>query len=87
MTQEQYVGHLIARLEQLVAAEGADTIAAFIAEPILGAGGIIIPPPGYYARVQEVLARYDILFIADEVVTAFGHTGSMFATAEFGLSP
>ncbi|WP_258056117.1 aspartate aminotransferase family protein [Streptomyces sp. Ru62] len=86
-TQEQYADHLIARLEQLVATEGADTIAAFIAEPILGAGGIIIPPPGYYARVQEVLARYDILFIADEVVTAFGRTGSMFATAEFGLRP
>ncbi|MEU9442258.1 aminotransferase class III-fold pyridoxal phosphate-dependent enzyme [Streptomyces sp. NPDC048304] len=87
MTEERYVDHLIARLEQLVAAEGADTIAAFIAEPILGAGGVIIPPPGYYPRVQEVLARHDILFIADEVVTGFGRTGAMFATTEFGLSP
>jgi 4-aminobutyrate--pyruvate transaminase len=78
---------LIAGLETVIAAEGPDTIAAFIGEPILGAGGIIIPPADYYHRVQEVLARHDILFIADEVITGFGRTGSMFATQEFALKP
>jgi 4-aminobutyrate--pyruvate transaminase len=78
---------LIAGLEERIAAEGADTIAAFIGEPILGAGGIIIPPADYYRRVQEVLARHDILFIADEVVTGFGRTGAMFGTEEFSLDP
>jgi 4-aminobutyrate--pyruvate transaminase len=84
---EAFVDRLIAHLESVIAAEGADTIAAFIGEPILGAGGFVIPPAGYYHRVQEVLSRYDILYIADEVMTAFGRTGSMFATAEFGLKP
>ncbi|KOV74870.1 class III aminotransferase [Streptomyces sp. AS58] len=87
LDDEQFTDYLIARLELLIEAEGADTIAAFIGEPMLGAGGIIVPPPGYYGRVQDVLARHDILFIADEVITGFGRTGSMFATTEFGLSP
>ena len=78
---------LIAGLEAVIAAEGPDTIAAFIGEPILGAGGVIIPPADYYHRVQEVLARHDILFIADEVITGFGRTGSMFGTQEFALTP
>jgi 4-aminobutyrate--pyruvate transaminase len=78
---------LIAGLEERIAIEGPDTIAALIGEPILGAGGIIIPPADYYARVQEVLVRHDILFIADEVVTGFGRTGSMFGTQEFSLKP
>jgi 4-aminobutyrate---pyruvate transaminase len=78
---------LITGLEAVIAAEGPDTIAAFIGEPILGAGGVIIPPADYYHRVQEVLARHDILFIADEVITGFGRTGSMFGTQEFGLTP
>jgi 4-aminobutyrate--pyruvate transaminase len=81
------VDALINRLEQIIEAEGPETIAAFIGEPILGAGGIIIPPPGYYHRVQQVLSRHDILFIADEVITGFGRTGSMFATEEFDLKP
>jgi 4-aminobutyrate--pyruvate transaminase len=82
-----FVDQLIAHLEQIIEAHDPDSIAAFIAEPILGAGGIIIPPAGYYARVQDVLARHDILFIADEVVTGFGRTGAMFATQEFNLKP
>ncbi|OBA70068.1 class III aminotransferase [Mycobacterium sp. 1554424.7] len=86
-TSRDYVDHLITRLQGVIAAEGADTIAAFIAEPILGAGGFVIPPNGYYQRAQEVLARHDILFIADEVITGFGRTGSMFATEEFKLRP
>lgn len=87
MTNDQFVDWLVAQLEDLIDDEGADTIAAFIAEPIIGAGGVIIPPPGYYHRVEEVLARHDILFIADEVITGFGRTGSMFATTEFDLTP
>ena len=78
---------LIAALETVIAAEGPDTIAAFIGEPILGAGGVILPPADYYHRVQKVLARHDILFIADEVITGFGRTGSMFGTQEFALTP
>jgi 4-aminobutyrate--pyruvate transaminase len=81
------VDALINQLEQIIEEEGPETISAFIGEPILGAGGIIIPPPGYYDRVQQVLSRHDILFIADEVITGFGRTGSMFATEEFALKP
>lgn len=87
LNETQFVDWLIDQLEDLVAEEGPDTIAAFIAEPILGAGGLIIPPPSYYKRVQDVLTRHDILFIADEVITGFGRTGSMFATTEFGMNP
>ncbi|MFF3753416.1 aminotransferase [Streptomyces sp. NPDC002018] len=87
LTTDQFVDLLVARLEELIDREGADTIAAFIGEPVLGAGGVIFPPPGYYARVQEILARHDILFIADEVITAFGRLGALFATTEFGLRP
>lgn len=87
LTSDQFVNWLITQLEDLIATEGADTIAAFIGEPILAAGGMIIPPAGYYHRVEEVLARHNILFIADEVVTGFGRTGSMFGTTEFDLSP
>ncbi len=86
-TPESFTDNLIARLEEVIETEGPDTIAAFIGEPILGAGGIVIPPAGYYHRLQHVLARHDILFIADEVVTGFGRTGSMFATTEFDLKP
>ncbi|OBG24619.1 class III aminotransferase [Mycobacterium sp. 852002-51057_SCH5723018] len=84
---EAFVDRLIEHLESVIAAEDANTIAAFVGEPILGAGGLVIPPAGYYDRVQQVLSRHDILYIADEVITAFGRTGSMFATEEFGLKP
>jgi 4-aminobutyrate--pyruvate transaminase len=87
LTEIEFVDWLIAQLEDVIADEGPENIAAFIGEPILGAGGLVIPPAGYYHRVQEVLARHDILFIADEVITGFGRTGSMFGTTEFGLKP
>jgi 4-aminobutyrate---pyruvate transaminase len=86
-TPQAFVDRLIGHLEDVVAAEGYDTIAAFIGEPILGAGGVVIPPDAYYHRVKQVLARHDILYIADEVITGFGRTGKMFATEEFGLQP
>ena len=65
-------------LEQLILREGPETIAAFIAEPITGASGVIVPPPGYYEKIQAVLNKYDILFWADEVITGFGRTGNLF---------
>ncbi|WP_431300223.1 aminotransferase [Tabrizicola sp. BL-A-41-H6] len=86
-TPEQFTDHLIARLVALIEAEGPETIAAFIGEPIMGTGGIVPPPPGYWEKVQAVLDRYDILLIADEVVTGFGRTGSMFGSIHYGLKP
>jgi 4-aminobutyrate--pyruvate transaminase len=62
-------------------------VAAFIAEPVLGAGGLVIPPRGYFERLQEMLRRYDILFIVDEIITGFGRTGKMFGSETFDLRP
>ena len=78
---------MIGDLEALIEHEGADTIAAFIAEPIMGTGGVLIPPDGYFASVQNVLRKHDILFIADEVITGFGRTGQWFATGLYDLKP
>jgi adenosylmethionine-8-amino-7-oxononanoate aminotransferase/putative sterol carrier protein len=74
-------------LEQLVQREGPDTIAAFIAEPVIGAGGIIPPPDGYFERIQQTCDRHGILLIVDEVVTGFGRTGTMFGFERYGLRP
>ena len=63
------------------------TVAAFFAEPIMGAGGVIVPPRGYFQKVQEVLRRHDILFVADEVICGFGRTGQAFAAQSFGVTP
>lgn len=87
MTEAQFVAHCAAELEALIAREGADTIAAFIAEPVLGTGGIVPPPEGYWAAIQEVLEKHDILLIADEVVTGFGRLGSMFGSDHYGMRP
>ncbi|MBU2942179.1 aspartate aminotransferase family protein [Shimia thalassica] len=87
MTEAQFVAHCAAELEALIAREGADNIAAFIAEPVLGTGGIVPPPEGYWAAIQEVLERHDILLIADEVVTGFGRLGSMFGSDHYGMRP
>ena len=73
--------------KRLIQREGADTIAAFIAEPVQGAGGVVIPPAGYFERVQAILKRHDILFIADEVITGFGRLGQPFGSHVFGLKP
>src|SRR5690606_28421413 len=72
-------------LEELVEREGPETIAAFIAEPVIGAGGIIPPPPGYFARIREICDRHGILLIVDEVVTGFGRTGTMFGFEREGV--
>lgn len=86
-TPEQFTAHCVAELEALIAREGADTIAAFIGEPVLGTGGIVPPPPGYWAAIQEVLRKHDILLVADEVVTGFGRLGSMFGSDHYGMTP
>ncbi|MCV6611988.1 MAG: aminotransferase [Amphritea sp.] len=84
-TEEQFVDRIVNNLEQLILAEGADTIAAFIAEPITGASGVIVPPKGYYEKVQAVLNKHDILFWADEVITGFGRTGNDFGCTTMGI--
>ena len=86
-SEAQFCDRMIGDLEALIAREGAETIAAFIAEPIMGTGGVLMPPPGYFTRVQELLRANDILFIADEVITGFGRTGSWFATGLYALKP
>lgn len=86
-TEEQYATRLAANLEELIQTEGPETIAAFIAEPFLGAGGVIEPPKGYYEKIQPILDQHDILFIVDEVISGFYRTGDMFATQTYGLKP
>jgi L-2,4-diaminobutyrate transaminase len=87
MDEAAFTAHCVAALEALVAREGADTIAAFIGEPVLGTGGLVPPPAGYWPAIQEVLRRHDILLIADEVVTGFGRLGSMFGSDHYGMEP
>jgi 4-aminobutyrate--pyruvate transaminase len=86
-TEEQFAARLAANLEKLILDEGPDTVAAFIAEPFLGAGGVIPPPHGYFERIQPILKRYDILFIVDEVISGFYRTGNMFGTETYRLEP
>ena len=86
-SEAEFVAHCVAELEALIAREGADTIAAFIGEPVLGTGGIVPPPAGYWPAIQEVLDRHDIMLIADEVVTGFGRLGTMFGSEHYGLKP
>tara|TARA_R110002095_G_scaffold902_2_gene4335 strand:- start:774 stop:2060 length:1287 start_codon:yes stop_codon:yes gene_type:complete len=86
-SEEQFVAHCATELEALIEREGADTIAAFIGEPVLGTGGIVPPPAGYWEAIQKVLNKHDILLIADEVVTGFGRLGSMMGSDHYGLKP
>ena len=74
-------------VEKAILAEGADTVAAVIAEPVMGAGGVIVPPPSYFPRLREICDRYDVLLIADEVITGFGRTGRWFALGHWGVEP
>src|SRR5262249_49400415 len=75
------------RLEEAILREGPDTVAAFIAEPVQGAGGVIVPPPGYFRRIREICTKYDVLLIADEVITGFGRTGRWFGLEHDGVEP
>jgi len=74
-------------LEQAIVREGPDTVAAFIAEPVMGAGGVIVPPPTYFPRVREICDRHNVLLIADEVITGFGRTGRWFALGHWNVQP
>ncbi|MEQ8896444.1 MAG: aspartate aminotransferase family protein [Roseovarius sp.] len=86
-SEAQFVQHCVDKLEEMIEREGADTIAAFIGEPVLGTGGIVPPPEGYWEAIQKVLDKHDILFVADEVVTGFGRLGSMMGSDHYGLKP
>ncbi|HPG04916.1 MAG TPA: aminotransferase class III-fold pyridoxal phosphate-dependent enzyme, partial [Rhodoblastus sp.] len=77
----------VAMIEDEIKFQGADTIAAFIAEPVLGAGGVIVPPPGFFTKMRALLDRHDILMIADEVITGFGRTGEWFGVRVDGFAP
>ncbi|ACI98421.1 aspartate aminotransferase family protein [Rhodospirillum centenum] len=85
--EEAFASRLAASLEALIQREGPETVAAFIAEPVMGAGGVIVPPRTYFEKIQAVLRKHDVLLIADEVICGFGRTGAMFGSETFGLKP
>jgi 4-aminobutyrate--pyruvate transaminase len=86
-SEAQFTDRLVANLEALILREGPETIAAFIAEPVMGAGGVVVPPAGYLPRVQALLEEHDILFIDDEVICGFGRTGRPFGAQTFDIQP
>ncbi|RWR88541.1 putative gamma-aminobutyrate transaminase 3, mitochondrial [Cinnamomum micranthum f. kanehirae] len=86
-TEEEFSTRLANNLENLIVKEGPETIAAFIAEPVMGAGGVIPPPKTYFEKIQAVVKKYDILFIADEVICAFGRLGTMFGCDKYNIQP
>jgi L-2,4-diaminobutyrate transaminase len=86
-TELQFSARRAQELEDLILREDPDTVGAFIGEPVLGTGGITPPPEGYWAAIQEVLRKYDVLLIADEVVTGFGRTGAMFGSIKYEMEP
>ena len=86
-TEEEFVARLLKNLQQLIHDEGADTIVAFVAEPIMGAGGVIVSPEGYLPQVQSLLNENDIFLWADEVICGFGRTGSAFGSTTMGIQP
>jgi 4-aminobutyrate--pyruvate transaminase len=86
-TEAQFATRLAAGLERLILREGPETVGAFIAEPVMGAGGVVLPPETYFEQIQAVLRKYDVLLIADEVITGFGRTGRMFGAETYGIEP
>ncbi|MEN9774233.1 MAG: hypothetical protein RL322_1303 [Pseudomonadota bacterium] len=86
-SDQAFVARLADELEQTILREGVETVAAFIAEPVQGAGGVLIPPPGYFEAIQTVLRRYDVLLIADEVICGFGRLGHWFGSDHYGRQP
>ena len=86
-SEDAFVDRILGELETLILAEGPDTIMAFMAEPVAAGGGVVVPPQAYFPKLQALLARYDILFLADEIVTGFGRTGNMFGCETFGIRP
>ena len=86
-TEEQFATRCAESLEKMILAEGPDTVAAFIAEPVMGAGGVIVPPRTYWDKIQAVLKKYDVLLVADEVICGFGRTGNFWGSQTFGMKP
>ncbi len=86
-TEEAFASRLAESLERRILSEDPETVAAFIGEPIMGAGGVLLPPATYWDKIQAVLRKYDVLLIADEVICAFGRTGEMWGSTTFGLKP
>lgn len=86
-SEEEFSTRLANSLEELIQREGPDTVAAFIAEPVMGAGGVLVPPRTYFEKIQAVLERYDVAMIADEVICGFGRTGNWFGSQTFGIMP
>jgi 4-aminobutyrate--pyruvate transaminase len=86
-SEEAFATRLAEELEALILREGPETIAAFIGEPVLGAGGVIPPPADYWPKIQAVCRKYDVLVVADEVIAGFGRTGMMFACERYGIEP
>jgi 4-aminobutyrate--pyruvate transaminase len=86
-SEEDFATRMAENLDKMIVAEGADTVAAFIAEPVMGAGGVIIPPATYFEKIQAVLKKHDVLMIADEVICGFGRTGNFWGSETFGIRP
>lgn len=86
-SEEEFASRLAGQLEQLIVDEGPETVAAFVAEPVMGAGGVIVSPRTYFEKVQAVLAKHDVLFVADEVICGFGRTGNVWGSQTFGIRP
>lgn len=86
-SEEQFATRCAENLEKLILAEGPDTVAAMFAEPVMGAGGVIVPPRTYFEKIQVVLKKYDVLLVADEVICGFGRTGNFWGSTTFGMKP
>lgn len=86
-SEEDFASRLGAELDALIEKEGPDTIAAFIAEPVMGAGGVVVPPRTYFEKIQAVLRKHNVLLVADEVICGFGRLGTMFGFETFGIKP
>ncbi len=86
-SEEEFASRCAQDLEDMILEEGPETVAAFIAEPVMGAGGVIVPPKTYFEKIQAVLKKYDVLMIADEVICGFGRTGNMWGSQTFGIQP
>ncbi|HXF97100.1 MAG TPA: aminotransferase [Gaiellaceae bacterium] len=86
-SEDEFSARLARELEEIIVAEGPETVAAFIGEPVQAAGGVILPPRGYWSKIQEVLRAYDVLLILDEVVTGFGRLGAWFGSEVFDVEP
>jgi 4-aminobutyrate--pyruvate transaminase len=86
-TEEDFATRMAANLNEMIEREGPETVAAFIAEPIMGAGGVIVPPKTYFEKIQEVLTKHDVALIADEVICGFGRTGNWFGSQTFNMKP